>query len=69
MPEKRIRVKVADRDKRYGEIGRKKRYLLASGVFHLSWSQQGRRAAMKSSELQYLAGQVIQIVHGRQAEG
>ena len=60
---------MADGNKEYSEIGQTKEYLLASGVFHLSWSQQGRRAAMKSSELQYLAGQVIQIVHGRQAEG
>jgi len=43
--------------------------LPASGVFLLDWSQQERGVAMKSSGLRCLAGQVIQIVHGRQAEG
>ena len=69
MPEKRIRVKLADGNKRYGKIGRKRKYLLALGVFHLNWSQQERRAETKTSGLQCLAGQIIQIVHGRQAEG
>jgi len=69
VPERRIRVKVADRDKRYGEIGRKKRYLLASNVSHRSWIPQEQRAAMRRLELQYLAGQTILIMHGWQAEG
>ena len=43
--------------------------LPASDVFLLNWSQQERGVAMKSSGLRCLAGQVIQIVHGRQAEG
>ena len=51
-----------------GSANREKGCLPASGVFLLDWSQQERGVAMKSSGLQCLAGQVIQIVHGRQAE-
>ena len=44
------------------------RYLLVLGIFPLNWSQQGRRAVMKNSGLQCLAGQIIQTMYGRQAE-
>ena len=61
---------MADGNKRVmGSANRKKGCLPALGVFLIDWSQQEREVAMKSSGLQCLAGQVIQIVHGRQAEG
>ena len=69
MPERRVRVEMADGDKRCGEIGRKRRCLLVSGVFRQNWSQQGQGAAMKKLELQYLAGQIIQIMHDWQVGG
>ena len=52
-----------------GSANRKNSCLPASGVFLLDYSQQRRGVAMKSSGLQCLDGQVIQIVHSRQAEG
>jgi len=69
VPKRKIRVRMADEGKRCCEIGRKKRYLLVSGVSHRNWSQQEQGAAMKKLELQYLASQIIQIMHGRQAGG
>ena len=68
MPERRVRVKVADGDKRCGEIGRERRYLLVSDVSRQSWSRHEPRAVMKRLGLQCLAGQIIQIVHDRQAK-
>ena len=52
-------IRMADGDRKYNEIGQKKKYLLASDVFHLNWRQQGRKAVMKSLGLQCLAGQII----------
>jgi hypothetical protein len=69
VSEMRVRVEMVDGDKRHGEIGRERRYLLVSGVSHQSWSRQERGAAMKKLELQCLASQIIQIMHDRQAEG
>ena len=63
MPKRRIRVKMGDGDKGYGEIGRKERNLLVSNVSHRSWSQREHGAAMKKLELQHSAGQMIQIMH------
>ena len=61
---------MADGNKRVmGSANREKGCLPASGVFILDWNQQERGVAMKCSGLQCLVGQVIQIVHGRQAEG
>ena len=69
MPEKKVRVKMADGDKKYGKISRKRKYLLVSDVSHRNWGQQEQGAAMKRLELQYLAGQIIQIMRGQQAKG
>ena len=67
---KEDKVKMADGNKRVmGSANREKGCLPASGVFLLDWRQQEWGVAMKSSGLQCLAGQVIQIVHGWQAEG
>ena len=63
-------IRMADEGKgMMKSANREKGCLPALGVFLLDWSQQERGVAMKSSGLQCLAGQVIQIVHGRQAEG
>ena len=51
VPERRVRVKVADGDKRCGEIGRERRYLLVSDVSHQNSSQQEQGTAMKKLRL------------------
>ena len=50
-------VKSADREK-----------ILVSDVSRQSWSRHEPRAVMKRLGLQCLAGQIIQIVHDRQAK-
>ena len=68
VPEGKIRLRWPMETKEYWSRP-EERCLPASNVFPLNWSQQERRAETKTSGLQCLAGQIIQIVHGRQAEG
>ena len=69
MPEKKVKVHMADGDKKkYMVKSAERENILVSDVSRQSCSRQEPRAVMKKLGLQCLAGQIIQTVHDRQAE-